>query len=92
MSTTPSISQVNLDKFRASSLFSGIDGKDSTIVVIDTGANLAHPLLADRVGYREDLSGVNDSDVSASNYILRSRLTARTLFELNKKLPSDQSL
>nr|RNJ65274.1 MAG: hypothetical protein EDM05_32000 [Leptolyngbya sp. IPPAS B-1204] len=65
MSTTPSVSQINLDKFRSSSLFSGIDGKNSTIVVIDDGINLKHPFfgpdnngdgVADRFRYPNDPS------------------------------------
>jgi Ca2+-binding RTX toxin-like protein len=64
--STPSVSQINLDKFRASSLFSGIDGKNATIVVIDSGINLAHPVFgpsndgtpaADRFVYWQDFSG-----------------------------------
>ncbi len=66
MSTTPSVSQINLDKFRSSSLFSGIDGKNATIVVIDSGINLTHPVFgpsndgtpaADRFVYWQDFSG-----------------------------------
>lgn len=64
--STPSVSQINLDKFRASSLFSGIDGKNATIVVIDSGINLTHPIFgpsndgipaADRFVYWQDFSG-----------------------------------
>ncbi|WNZ24764.1 S8 family serine peptidase [Leptolyngbya sp. NK1-12] len=65
MSTTPSVSQINLDKFRSSSLFSGIDGKNSTIVIIDDAIKLSHPLfgpdtngdkVADRFRYPNDPS------------------------------------
>ncbi|HEY9618975.1 MAG TPA: S8 family serine peptidase, partial [Crinalium sp.] len=69
----PSISQIALDKFRASPFFSGIDGRGSSIVILDTGIDLNHPFfgadkdkngISDRIVFSYDFSGNNDPDAS----------------------------
>ena len=66
-------SLIHLDQFRADPRFAGIDGHGVSVVVIDTGIDLNHPLfgpdannngIADRIIYSYDFSGGNDSNAS----------------------------
>ncbi len=66
---------INMDDFRADARFSGIDGSDYTVVVLDTGIDLDHPYfgpdsnndgVADRIVYHYDFAD-GDSDASDVN-------------------------
>ncbi|MEG4630834.1 SBBP repeat-containing protein [Microcoleus sp. AR_TQ3_B6] len=65
--------QINLDKFRASPRFSGIDGRGFSVAILDTGINLNHPFfgpdsdsngISDRIVYNYDFA---DGDADASD-------------------------
>ncbi|MDX2244540.1 MAG: S8 family serine peptidase [Leptolyngbyaceae cyanobacterium bins.302] len=78
---TASIPQITLDRFRESDLFSGIDGSGYSIVVLDTGIDLDHPVFnpdfdgngtvdRHRIVYSDDFSdgdGAGKGDVDASD-------------------------
>jgi Subtilase family/Calx-beta domain/SdrD B-like domain/Domain of unknown function (DUF4114)/Bacterial cadherin-like domain len=73
--TTSATSLVNLDKFWADSRFTNIKGKGFSTVIIDTGADLNHPLfgadanndgIADKIVYQYDFAD-NDTDASDKN-------------------------
>lgn len=83
--TDQSIVQINLNQFRERS--SGIDGRGSTIVVIDSGIDLDNSAfgsdtngdgVADRIVYSYDFSGINDADASTvdSHGSIVSRIAA----------------
>ncbi len=66
---------INLDDFWADSRFANIKGQGYTTVIIDTGADLNHPLfgadanndgIADRIVYQYDFAD-NDTDASDKN-------------------------
>jgi SdrD B-like domain/Subtilase family/CARDB/FG-GAP-like repeat/Cadherin domain/RTX calcium-binding nonapeptide repeat (4 copies) len=74
-STTSATNFVNLDKFWADTRFSNIKGKGYSTVIIDTGADLNHPLfgadadnngIADKIVYQYDFAN-NDTDASDKN-------------------------
>ena len=69
------ISLINLNDFWADSRFNNIKGQGQSIVIIDTGADLNHPLfgpdndnngIADRLVYQYDFAD-NDNDASDRN-------------------------
>ncbi|MEA5536850.1 S8 family serine peptidase [Crocosphaera sp. XPORK-15E] len=69
------ISLINLDDFWADSRFANIKGQGQSIVIIDTGADLNHPLfgpdndnngIADRIIYQYDFAD-NDNDAGDRN-------------------------
>jgi uncharacterized delta-60 repeat protein len=73
--TTSATNLVNLDKFWADSRFKDIKGKGFSTVIIDTGADLNHPLfgadanndgIADKIVYQYDFAD-NDTDASDKN-------------------------
>ncbi|WP_333226520.1 S8 family serine peptidase, partial [Microcoleus sp. BR0-C5] len=64
---------INLDKFRATPRFSGIDGRGFSVAILDTGINLDHQFfgpdtdsngIADRIVYNYDFA---DGDADASD-------------------------
>ncbi|NJK66383.1 MAG: hypothetical protein HC941_07485 [Microcoleus sp. SU_5_3] len=66
-------SLINLDKFRATPRFSGIDGSGFSVAVLDIGVNLKHPFfgpdsdsngISDRIVYNYDFA---DGDADASD-------------------------
>jgi subtilisin family serine protease len=66
-------SLINFDGVRQNPLYAGIDGTGTTVVVIDTGADLDHPAfgadrdgngIADRILFQHDFHGTNDDDAS----------------------------
>ena len=68
-----SSAQINLDKFRATPRFSGIDGSGFSVAVLETGINLNHPFfgpdsdsngISDRIVYNYDFA---DGDADASD-------------------------
>ncbi|XZN92083.1 MAG: SBBP repeat-containing protein [Microcoleus sp.] len=69
-----SSSLINLDKFRATPAFSGIDGSGFSVAVLDTGIDLNHPFfgpdtdsngISDRIVYNYDFA---DGDANASDF------------------------
>ncbi len=71
--TAQSTSLINLDDFRNDGRFSGIDGSNVAVVVLDTGIDLNHPHfgsdldfdnVSDRIVYHYDFA---DSDADASD-------------------------
>ena len=67
---------IHLDQFRADTRFSGIDGRNQTVVVIDTGIDLNHSFFGpdansngidDRIVFSYDFSRANDSNASDTN-------------------------
>ena len=75
ISTAQSASLINLDTFRADPCFSGIDGSDFSVVVLDTGIDRDHPFfgsdsnndgIADRIVHSFDFAD-NDTDASDFN-------------------------
>lgn len=67
---------IHLDQFRADTRFSGIDGRNQTVVVIDTGIDLNHAFFGpdansngidDRIVFSYDFSRANDSNASDTN-------------------------
>ena len=74
--TSQSSNLIRLDEVRSDARFSGIDGSNFSVVVIDTGADLDHSAfgpdndfdgVADRIVYQYDFSGSNDADASDTN-------------------------
>ncbi|MTJ30493.1 S8 family serine peptidase, partial [Aphanizomenon sp. UHCC 0183] len=72
---TNAINLINLDDFWADSRFANIKGQGYTTVIIDTGADLNHPLfgpdndnngIADRIIYQYDFAD-NDNDAGDKN-------------------------
>jgi hypothetical protein len=70
--TAQSSQQIDLDDMRADPRFSHLDGRGSTVVVMDSGAHLDHPFfgpdadnngVADRIVYQDDYVA-NDSSAS----------------------------
>lgn len=73
--TAESSSLIRLDEFRADGRFSSIDGKNSAVVIMDTGIDLDHPFfgpdqnsdnISDRIVYQYDF-GDDDGDASDIN-------------------------
>ena len=67
---------IHLDQFRADTRFAGIDGRNHTVVVIDTGIDLNHAFFGpdansngidDRIVFSYDFSRANDSNASDTN-------------------------
>ncbi|MEG3839354.1 S8 family serine peptidase, partial [Microcoleus sp. herbarium14] len=70
-----SSAQINLDKFRATPRFSGIDGRGFSVAVLDTGVNLNHRFfgsdsnsngISDRIVYNYDFAD-GDADANDKN-------------------------
>lgn len=64
---------IRLDSVRGNPLYAGIDGAGTTVVVIDTGADLDHPAygpdadgngIADRILFQYDFNEENDANAS----------------------------
>jgi len=73
---------INLDKFRATPRFSGIDGSGFSVAVLETGINLNHPFfgpdsdsngISDRIVYNYDFAegdaDASDKDGHGSNIV-----------------------
>jgi subtilisin family serine protease len=67
---------MRLTQVRTDPLFAGVDGHGTTVVIIDTGADLNHPAfgpdsggngIADRIAYQFDFVGANDSNATDGN-------------------------
>lgn len=61
---TASSSLMNLDTFK--SQYPTVDGRNSAVVVIDTGINLTHPAFSNRIVYHYDF-GDNDNNGTDTN-------------------------
>lgn len=68
---------INIETFRSNSQFSGIDGSNQTIVVIDSAFDMDHPFfgndsdnngIADRIVYQEDFTNEGDGNADSRSY------------------------